>query len=96
MWWQEQKESKKQAVRELVKEGRLELMSAGWSSNDEACAYYEDIIDNMMIGHQFVEREFGIKPRVGWHADSFGHSSANQRLFAEMGFDAIFFSRFHY
>ena len=63
---------------------------------DEACVYYEDMINNMMIGHQFVLEEFGVKPRVGWHIDPFGHSNANQRLFAEMGFDAFFFARLDY
>jgi hypothetical protein len=43
-----------------------------------------------------VEREFGVRPRVGWHIDPFGHSNANQRLFAEMGFDAFFIARLDY
>lgn len=63
---------------------------------DEACPHYEDMIDNMMIGHQFLLKEFGVKPRIGWHIDPFGHSSANPRLFADMGFDAWFFSRLDY
>jgi len=51
------------------------------------------MINNMMKGHQFVEKEFGVTPRVGWHIDPFGHSSANQRLFAEMGLDAFIVAR---
>ena len=61
--------------------------------HDEACAHYEDMINNMMIGHEFLLREFGVKPRIGWSIDPFGHSSANARLFADMGFDAWFFAR---
>ena len=38
-------------------------------------------------------KEFGVKPRIGWHVDPFGHSNANPRLFADMGFDAWFFAR---
>ena len=53
--------------------------------NDEACAYYDDIIDQMTIGHQFLNNTFGIIPKNGnfksinnlaWHIDPFGHSSA--------------------
>ena len=72
------------------------MLNAGWSMEDEACVHYEDMINNMMIGHQFVEKEFGVTPRVGWHIDPFGHSNANQRLFAEMGFDAFFIGRLDY
>ena len=61
--------------------------------HDEACVYYQDMINNMMKGHEFVFKEFGVKPRVGWQIDPFGHSNANQRLFAEMGFDAFFIGR---
>ena len=53
------------------------------------------MMNNMVIGHEFLEREFGdyARPRIGWHIDPFGHSNANPRLFAEMGFDAWFFAR---
>jgi alpha-mannosidase len=47
----------------------------------------------MMVGHQFLKEEFNIKPEIGWDIDTFGHSDTNTRLFAEMGFDAMFFSR---
>jgi hypothetical protein len=51
------------------------------------------MIDNMVIGHEFLLAEVGVKPRIGWHIDPFGHSTTNARLFAEMGFDAIYFAR---
>ena len=34
--------------------------------HDEACPTFEDMIDNMMIGHDFAMKEFGVAPRVGW------------------------------
>jgi len=61
----------------LVREGRLEFANGGWSATDEACPTYEDMINNMVQGHQFLMREFGKVPKIGWHLDSFGHSSAN-------------------
>lgn len=38
-------------------------------------------------------KEFGIIPKVAWHADSFGHSSTNAKLFEELGFEGFFFGR---
>ena len=86
----------KEKVRGLVKNGQLELINGGWAMHDEACPTYEDMINNMMIGHDFILNEFGVKPRIGWQVDPFGHSNANARLFAEMGFDALFFGRLDY
>lgn len=77
----------------LVNQGRLELLAAGWSSHDEACPTYEEFIANMMAGHQFVLREFGVTPKVGWQLDPFGHSSTSARLYAEMGLDGLIFAR---
>jgi alpha-mannosidase len=47
----------------------------------------------MMMGHEFLQREFNVTPRVGWLLDSFGHSASNARLYADMGLEAIFFGR---
>lgn len=93
MWYEQQSDKTKAALKELIKEGRFEFVNAGWSMHDEACPHFEDMINNMMHGHQFLLKEFGVKPRIGWHIDPFGHSSANPRLFADMGFEAWFFAR---
>ncbi|CDW74355.1 glycosyl hydrolases family 38 protein [Stylonychia lemnae] len=96
MWWKNQTDDIKNKVRMLVQQGRLEIVNAGWSMHDEACINYEDMMNNMMKGHEFLLNEIGVKPRIGWHVDPFGHSNANPRLFAEMGFDAWFFGRLDY
>lgn len=93
LWWVKQTDAKKDQVRQLVKSGQLEIINAGWSMHDEACPIYEDMIDNMMKGQLFALKEFGVKPRIGWQIDPFGHSNTNARLFHEMGFEAMFFGR---
>ena len=42
MWWRLQTPTMKDQVRQLVQEGRLEFVNAGWSMHDEACTHYED------------------------------------------------------
>jgi alpha-mannosidase len=93
MWWDRQSEETKADLRKLVAEGRFEFVNAGWSMHDEACPHYEDMLNNMAYGHEFLKKEFDYVPRVGWHIDPFGHSNANPRLFADMGFDSWFFAR---
>lgn len=56
--------------------------------NDEATPYYEDIIDQMTLGHKFLLDTFNYIPNIGWQVDPFGHSSSQARLANQMGFDA--------
>ena len=95
-WWEKQSEEKKQEVKQLVKEGRLELLNGGWVMNDEACTYYDDIIEQMTLGHRFIKSEFDQVPRAGWQIDTFGHSAGQAKLASEMGFDAMFMERIDY
>ena len=54
MWWDEQNDDRKADFRMLVEQGRIEFLSAGWSMHDEATVHYEDLINNMLIGHNFL------------------------------------------
>lgn len=96
MWWDSQTDKKKAEVKSLVKSGQLELVNAGWSMHDEACPTYEDMINNHIVGHQWILNEFGVAPRTGWQIDPFGHSNTNARLFSDMGYDSWFFARADY
>ena len=62
-------------------------------STDEACPDYADILRNFEQGHEFLMTEFGVKPKVGWQLDPFGHSAAVARIFADLGLEAMVFSR---
>ncbi|CAD8084472.1 unnamed protein product [Paramecium primaurelia] len=96
LWWDEQNDDVRNKTKYLIKNGQLEFINGGWCMNDEATAYYEDIIDQMTLGHQWILDRFQIKPTIGWQLDPFGHTSAQAELFALMGFDAWFFSRIDY
>lgn len=51
MWWNEQDDLVRGQVRQLVRDGQLELVNGGWSMHDEACPTYSDMLENMMKGH---------------------------------------------
>ncbi|CDW71653.1 glycosyl hydrolases family 38 protein [Stylonychia lemnae] len=93
MWWKYQNDEMKQKVKDIVKQGRLEFVNGGWVSHDEATTNYEDQINNMYIGHQFLKKELDYSPKVAWQVDVFGHSTSAQRLFPDMGLNAVYFER---
>jgi len=95
-WWKEQDQNTQDVVRKLLQAGQLEFINGGYCMNDEAAVYYEDSIDQMTLGHQFLLQTFNVTPTVGWHIDPFGHASAQAALFAQMGFKAFYFSRIDY
>ena len=95
-WWNEQDEATRVLMKQFVKEGRFEFINGGWCMNDEAATHYEAIIDQMTLGHRFLMETFGVRPRVAWHIDPFGHSAAQAAIFAAMGFDSFMFARIDY
>lgn len=88
MWYSRQNKEMKDKFKAVIQNGQFEVASGGWSAPDEACPNYEDLIDNTMIGHQFLKSEFGVTPKIGWNLDAPGHSATNARLFAQLGFEA--------
>ena len=82
LWWERQNDETKDLVKQFVKNKQLEFVNGGWVDNDEACPHFDDIINNMMIGHEFIKNTFGVAPKIGWDIDTFGHSDTNTKLFA--------------
>ncbi|XP_010929675.1 alpha-mannosidase At3g26720 [Elaeis guineensis] len=96
-WWRQQNDAIKKIVKELVSSGQLEFINGGMCMHDEAAVHYIDMIDQTTLGHRFVKKEFGQTPRIGWQIDPFGHSAVQAYLLsAEVGFDALYFSRIDY
>ena len=95
-WYYNQTEEIKIKVKELIKEGRLEIINGGWVMHDEACSHYKHLLDNMRIGFNFLKKEFNIIPKIGWFIDDFGHSATNSLLLIQMGFENIVLTRLNH
>ena len=52
-WWSEQNHQRKQIMKDLINEGRLEIIGGGWSMNDEATTHYQSIIDQYSSAFRF-------------------------------------------
>lgn len=80
-------------IQRLVRNGQLDLVHGGLVSNDEACPNYSEILRNYELGSTFLREEFGVRPKIAWQLDPFGHSAANADLLAALGFETLVFSR---
>ncbi|ETL40750.1 hypothetical protein F441_08376 [Phytophthora nicotianae CJ01A1] len=97
-WWHQQGSEVRGVVKQLVREGRLDLtVNGGWCMHDEATPHYIAMVDQTAYGHQLLMDEFGISPRIGWQIDPFGHSATQGSLLSQgVGFDALYFARIDY
>lgn len=95
-WWSLQTEQVKTDVKKLVSEGRLELATGSWVMTDEANPYFPVSVDNIVEGFQFIDHNFGIKPKTIWSNDPFGYSNSVQYLFKKSGVHRNVINRIHH
>lgn len=97
-WWHEQSAQVKNIVKQLVKEGRLDLsVNGGWCMQDEATPHYVAMVDQTAYGHALLKEEFNVTARIGWQIDPFGHSATQGSLLSQgVGFEALYFARIDY
>ena len=97
LWWKEQSPEIKASVHTLIANQQLSFVNGGWCMHDEATTHYMGMMDQTTLGHQFLWRELGVIPKVGWQLDPFGHSATQASLLtAQAGMDALYFGRVDY
>ena len=83
-------------LKQLIAEGRLEIVGGGWVMNDEALVDFEVVTRQMVAGHRFFKNVLGVTNiTTAWQLDPFGHSSLTPALFEKMGFKYLVISRIH-
>ncbi|KAH0628122.1 hypothetical protein JD844_008886 [Phrynosoma platyrhinos] len=95
-WWDGIDSQKKDAVKRLIEDGQFEIVTGGWVMPDEASAHYFALIDQLIEGHQWLEKALGVKPKSGWAVDPFGHSPTMAYLLKCSGFSSMLIQRVHY
>lgn len=95
-WWDNIDSQKKDAVKKLIERGQLEIATGGWVMPDEANSHYYAMIDQLLEGHQWLERNVGVKPKTGWAVDPFGHSSTQAYILKQAGLSNMLIQRVHY
>uniref|UniRef100_A0A8B9KQE2 Alpha-mannosidase n=1 Tax=Astyanax mexicanus TaxID=7994 RepID=A0A8B9KQE2_ASTMX len=95
-WWDSADAHKQEAIRKLILGGQLEIVTGGWVMTDEANAHYFAMIDQLIEGHQWLERNLGVIPRSGWAVDPFGHSATMPYLLKKANVTSMLIQRIHY
>ncbi|XP_072806896.1 alpha-mannosidase 2x isoform X4 [Vicugna pacos] len=95
-WWDNINAQKKAAVRRLVGNGQLEIATGGWVMPDEANSHYFALIDQLIEGHQWLEKNLGATPRSGWAVDPFGYSPTMPYLLRRANLTSMLIQRVHY
>uniref|UniRef100_A0A8C4EY42 Alpha-mannosidase n=1 Tax=Dicentrarchus labrax TaxID=13489 RepID=A0A8C4EY42_DICLA len=95
-WWETADIHKQEAMRKLILGGQLEIVTGGWVMTDEANVHYFAMIDQLIEGHQWLERNLGITPRSGWAVDPFGHSATMPYLLKRANLTSMLIQRVHY
>uniref|UniRef100_A0A7N9AMD7 mannosyl-oligosaccharide 1,3-1,6-alpha-mannosidase n=1 Tax=Mastacembelus armatus TaxID=205130 RepID=A0A7N9AMD7_9TELE len=95
-WWETADIHKQEAMRKLILGGQLEIVTGGWVMTDEATAHYFAMIDQLIEGHQWLERNLGITPHSGWAVDPFGHSATMPYLLKRANLTSMLIQRIHY
>ena len=80
-------------VKAMIQSGQVEIVEGGIVQPDEATTNYKDVLRNFEAGHDWLMEIFGIKPKVAWQLDPWGHSSAQAQIFAELGMESVYFAR---
>lgn len=53
-WWLRQNDEIRADVKNLINQGRLEMIGGAWSMNDEAVTHYHSIIDQFTWGFRYI------------------------------------------
>ncbi|GIY94085.1 alpha-mannosidase 2 [Caerostris extrusa] len=95
-WWEKQNKVIQETVRKILKRKQLEFVTGGWVMVDEATTSYFAIIDQLIEGHQWLEKFTNFTPHHGWSVDVFGHSASLPYILSLSGMTNMVILRAHY
>lgn len=86
MWWKTTTQERKDKLVQILKNKQLEFVVGGWCMNDEANPTYSAIINQMTLGHQWLQHHLNVTTKMGWQLDPFGYSAVTPLLYSQMNF----------
>ena len=95
MWWDEADIRLKTAFKNLVDTGKVEILSGGWVSVDEATTHYTAVLDQLIEGHQWLKDTLNVHVNTSWSIDPFGYSMSLPYLWKKAGMKNMAILRIH-
>ncbi|MDF3057232.1 MAG: glycoside hydrolase family 38 [Rariglobus sp.] len=80
-------------IREQIDAGRWDVVGGTLCQPDTNLPATEVLNRHFTCGLNYMQRELGVRPRVAWAADSFGHSFGWPEIYSAAGMDYFAFSR---
>jgi alpha-mannosidase II len=76
MWWEKRPAKARQALLDVLNQGRLEIVYPATVMPDEALPDLAALLNNHISGHMWLRETLNVSVKTAWSADSFGLSSS--------------------
>lgn len=92
-WVEENEPAMFKEIQSRVKEGRWVLAGGWWIQPDCNMPCGESFVRQGLYGQRYFQEKFGVKARVGYNVDSFGHNGMLPQILKKSGMDYYIFMR---
>jgi len=80
-------------IKQLVAEGRWEVVGGEWVEADHVLPSGESLVRQFLYGQLYTRDVFGLQTKIGWSPDSFGHSGNLPQILTKAGIENFVFKR---
>lgn len=80
-------------IKELVKQGRIDVEGAMWVEADCNLPSGESLIRQIMAGKRYFKEEFGVDSKILWLPDVFGYSASIPQILKKTGINKFVTSK---
>ncbi|MHB1295251.1 MAG: alpha-mannosidase [Anaerolineae bacterium] len=80
-------------VKRRVAQGNWEVTASTWVEGDLNLQSGESLVRHFLQTRPYIEGLFGVRPRILWEPDTFGHVGTLPQLMKQVGIDYYYFCR---
>ena len=95
-WYANANDAMKEALKKVIANGQLEIVTGGWIMADESLSHYETMLEELTEGHDWLIRALGVRPTVGFSVDAIGHSPVMSYILKKSGIKGTVINKIHY